>query len=405
MVRYKNGCLIAVGVLTVVGPMLSGRPDQASAIRNIDLSKDMTKDIVVAAGSVDEYQGHPTTAMLADGKTVFCFWPTGHGGYAGKAAVSEDGGSTWTRIDDRLPETVKLNVECPLIHRLVGPDGKSRLWVWSGFRAKSLEDAMAPVGTDGRKVAARRGDPMPALLSEDDGKTWREMPPKGPEFRCILSFQAVIRLKDGSYLGLYHRGPEACVDRPPLELMGSVTKDGGFTWSEPFVVARVKGLDLCEPWAFRSPDGKEICVLIRENHRDATSQVIFSHDEGRTWTAPRDVPPGLTGHRHQGVVLPDGRVVVCMRDTERDSPTRGHFVAWVGSYESIRTGRTTPGDHRIKLLHSHAGWDCGYSGVHLLEDGRVLAVTYVKYWKDDRKQSIVAVRFDPTVGDPKETLR
>lgn len=94
-----------------------------------------------------------------------------------------------------------------------------------------------------------------------------------------------------------------------------------------------------------------------------------------------------------------------MRDTERDSPTRGHFVAWVGSYESIRTGRTTPGDHRIKLLHSHAGWDCGYPGVHLLEDGRVLAVTYVKYWEDDRKQSIVAVRFDPTVGDPKETLR
>ena len=269
----------------------------------------------------------------------------------------------------------------------------------------SAETLLSPNGTCRLEVGVAEGG-VPVYSLTCKGKTAiREMPPKGPEFRCILSFQAVIRLKDGSYLGLYHRGPEACVDRPPLELMGSVTKDGGFTWSEPFVVARVKGLDLCEPWAFRSPDGKEICVLIRENHRDATSQVIFSHDEGRTWTAPRDVPPGLTGHRHQGVVLPDGRVVVCMRDTERDSPARGHFVAWIGSYASIRSGRVSPGDCRIKLLHSHAGWDCGYSGVHLLEDGRVLAVTYVKYCEDDRKQSIVAVRFDPTVGDPKETLR
>lgn len=351
---------------------------------------------VVAAGTPTEYQGHPTTAMLADGKTVFCVWPTGHGGYAGKAALSKDGGLSWHRVDERLPAGAKMNVECPLIHRLVGPDGKSRLWVWSGFRARTLEEAMAPVTSELRPIASLNGAPMPALLSEDDGLTWREMPPKGPEFRCVLSFQAVVRLKDGSYLGVYHRGVAGCQDKPPLELVSSVTRDGGFTWDAPRVIARAKGLDFCEPWIFRSPDGQELCCLIRENHWLKPSKVMFSRDEGRTWTEPRDVPPGLTGHRHQGVVLPDGRIVVCMRDTEKDSPTLGHFIAWIGSYESIRTGKPSPGDRRIKLLHSYAGADCGYAGVHLLPDGKtVLATTYIKYRPDNCKQSIVAVRFVP----------
>jgi len=394
----RTVAVLVTGV-AVAGTTLSGRTVFADGVRTVDLSTDVSRQVVVAAGTEKVYNGHPTTVLLDDDRTLFCFWPTGHGGYAGNAAVSRDAGRTWSRIDDRLPDDVKLNVECPLVHRLVGPDGKSRLWVWSGFRAKTLAEARAPVGTDARRAAARRGDPMPAIMSEDDGATWKVMPPLGSAFRCVLSFQAVVRLKDGSYLGIYHRGPEACVDRPPLELMASITRDGGFTWSEPQVIAKVDGLDFCEPWAFRSPDGSELCVLIRENHWLAPSKVIFSRDEGKTWTAPRDVPPGLTGHRHQGVVLPDGRVVVCMRDTEKGSSTVCQFVAWVGSYESIRTGKASPGDYKVKLLHSYAGGDCGYPGVHLLKDGTIVATTYVKYRPDACRQSIVSVRFKVSETD------
>lgn len=385
----KKHVLMVYGCVRVASVVLAAD----FPLNTIDLSGETERQVVVAAGTETVYNGHPTTALLEDGRTMFCFWPTGHGGYAGNAALSTDAGLTWTRIDDRLPAGAKLNVECPLVHRLVGPDGKSRLWVWSGFRAQSAAAAKSWPGSKERKAAARVGEPMPSLLSEDDGATWREMPPLGPKFRCVLSFQAVLPLKDGSYLGIYHRGPEACVDCPPLELLASVTRDGGFTWSDPRVIAREEGLDLCEPWAFRSPDGAEICVLIRENHWLAPSKVIFSRDEGRTWTPPRDVPPGLTGHRHQGVVLPDGRLVVCMRDTEKGSPTLTHFVAWVGSYESIRTGKASPGDCRVKLLHSYAGADCGYPGVHLLKDGTIIATTYVKYRPGKNRQSVVSVRF------------
>ena len=63
----------------------------------------------------------------------------------------------------------------------------------------------------------------------------------------------------------------------------------------------------------------------------------------------------------------DGRLVVCFRDMGKDSPTRTHFVAWVGRYEDIVSGKD--GEYKIKLLHSHKGSDCGYPGLEVLPDG------------------------------------
>lgn len=41
----------------------------------------------------------------------------------------------------------------------------------------------------------------PTTVILNDGKTRKELPSLGDDFRCALSFQAVIRLSDGSYLG------------------------------------------------------------------------------------------------------------------------------------------------------------------------------------------------------------
>ena len=88
---------------------------------------------------------------------------------------------------------------------------------------------------------------------------------------------------------------------------------------------------------------------------------------------------------------PDGRLVVAFRDQAIESPTRGHFVAWVGTYADILAGR--PGQYRIKLLHSHAGGDCGYPGVEVLSDGTIVATTYIKYRPGPEKHSVVCTRF------------
>jgi hypothetical protein len=164
------------------------------------------------------------------------------------------------------------------------------------------------------------------------------------------------------------------------------------------MVAEVEGKAPCEPFAFRSPDGKELGCLMRENTHKGRSLMMFSKDEGRTWTAPQDTPWGLTGDRHVGVYAPDGRLVVAFRDKAHGSSTHNHFVAWVGTYDDIRHGR--PGQYRIKLLHSHAGGDCGYPGMELLPDGTIVATTYIKYRPGRKRHSVVSTRFTLKDTDP-----
>ena len=351
----------------------------------VDLSQDASRQTVIAAGTKDVYQGHPTTVLMPDGKTIFCVWCINHGGAAGPMARSDDGGKTWTRMDDALPPGFKTHLNCPSIYRIVDPQGKARLWVFSAWLGNRSSDSA-----------------MPSIMSEDDGKTWKEMPPLGAAFRCVMTFSSVVRLKDGSTLGLYHRGPEGA-DRAPLEVMQTVSKDGGFTWSAPRLVAKVEGQNPCEPFVFRSPDGSELCALLRENTHKGYSLVMFSKDEGATWSTPKDTAWALTGDRHNGVQTKDGRMVIAFRDQAPESPTKGHFVAWVGTYDDIKQGK--PGQYRVKLLHGFTLYDLGYPGVELLPDGTVVTTTYLKYWNDDRKHSLVSTRFTLAETDAKLETR
>ncbi len=342
----------------------------------IDLSGETQRQVIVAPGTEQTYQGHPTTLLMPDGRTIFCVWSLNHGGSAGQMACSDDGGLSWTRLDDQLPSGFKAQQNCPSIYRLVDPADKERLWVFSAALGK------------------RSGPPMPSIMSEDCGETWKEMPPLGDAFRCVMTFASMVRLKDGRYLGLFHRGPGGA-DRSPLEVCKSITADGGLTWSEPSTVAKVEGKDPCEPFVFRSPDGIELCCLMRENKRTGNSLAMFSSDEGATWSSPTEAPWGLTGDRHIGVQATDGRLVIALRDRAPASKTHGHFIAWVGTYSDIKQG--TPGQYRIKLLHSHAGHDCGYPGLELLPDGTIVATTYIKYRPGKEKHSIISTRF--TLGE------
>ena len=327
----------------------------------VDISQQTQRHVIIAAGTAQTYQGHPTTLLLPDGKTMFCVWSLGHGGPAGQMARSDDAGLTWKRLDDQLPPGFKTHRNCPSIHRMVDPQDKERLWV---FSAQPL---------------------MPRIVSEDGGKTWREMKPLG--FECVMTFSSVVRLKDGGYLGFYHRATGSA-----LQVMQTRSADGGLTWSEPRMVAEVKGKAPCEPFTFRSPDGKELCCLMRENTHAGRSLMMFSTDEGQTWAAPQDTPWGLTGDRHMGVYAADGRLVIAFRDKAHNSSTINNFVGWVGTYDDIRNCR--PGQYRIKLLHCNAGGDCGYPGMDLLPDGTIVATTYIKHQPGKDRQSVVSTRFN-----------
>src|SRR5690606_26861941 len=169
-------------------------------------------------------------------------------------------------------------------------------------------------------------------------------------------------------------------------------------WSPWRVVLDLPGLKPCEPMGVRSPDGGQLLCLIRENVK-RIALYMTSEDEGLTWSAAKPLPPGLWGDRHMARYAHDGRLVVAFRDTGPQSPTRNHFVAWVGRYEDIASQRD--GEYRLKLLHSYKGRDCGYPGLELLPDGTFVATTYIKYRPGPEKNSVVSVRFKLSEIDPK----
>ena len=199
-----------------------------STLPVVDLSSETNRHVVIAQGTETIYQGHPTTLLMPDGRTIFAVWSVGHGGPVGPMARSDDGGLTWTRLDDRLPASYSQARNCPSIYRMVDPHGKERLWVFVAHPE------------------------MPRIVSEDDGQTWQALDPLG--LRCVMTFSSVVQLQGGRYLALYHSGPEGG-DRSPLVVLQTLTDDGGLTWSEPRIVAEVEGRDPCEPYVFRSPDG------------------------------------------------------------------------------------------------------------------------------------------------------
>lgn len=317
-----------------------------------------------------QYLGHPTTVLLEDGKTILTVYPKGHGRGAIVMKRSNDGGKSWS---ERLPtpENWKTSKETPTIHRVVDAEGKKRLIMWSGLYPARL------------------------AVSEDDGQTWSELEPVG-DWGGIVVMGFVEPLdKPGHYLAMFHDdgrfftkdGERA---KPPvMTLYQTFSTDGGLTWSEPEEIYASSEVHLCEPGCVRSPDGKQMAVLLRENTRTRNSYVIFSDDEGKNWTEPRELPAALTGDRHTGKYAPDGRLFISFRDRTHESPTQGDWVAWVGTYEDIAQGRE--GQYRVRLMDNTKGADCAYPGVEVLPDGTMVATTY-GHWTQGAPPYIVSVR-------------
>ena len=359
--RHFGACL---GGMALAGAFSTA----PAALPTVDLSEDVARQVVVAQGTETVYQGHPTTLLLPDGRTMLCVWTLGHGGPCGPMKRSTDGGRTWGDLLP-VPDSWRTVRNCPAIYRLADPHGTPRLFVFAGQ------------GPDGAMHAAR---------SEDEGRTWTDMRTLG--LTCVMPFCTIEPVDGGRrLLGMTNlRRPGETRDKRSNVVAQSFSEDGGLTWSAWRIVQDLGDLKPCEPELVRSPDRRQLLCLLREN-QEHVALSMTSDDEGRTWSSVRPLPPGLHGDRHMAKYAPDGRLVVCFRDTGKTSPTRNHFVAWVGRYEDILAGRD--GEYRIKLLHSHHGGDCGYPGLELLPDGTFVATTYVQYRPGPEKNSVVSTRF------------
>lgn len=358
-------------LIAFVGARLDAEPplSRGYTIPTLDLSKQTERQVIVDR-EAGQYLGHPTTVLLEDGQTMLCVYPQGHGRGALVYKRSLDGGLTWS---ERLPTPASwaTSREVPTLHRVVDAAGNRRLIMWSGLYPARL------------------------AVSEDDGHRWSELEPVG-EWGGIVVMGCVEALSEpGHYLALFHddgRFFQANGDRQnPVQftLYQTNSTDGGLSWSFPRAIYRDTAVHLCEPGIIRSPDGRQLAVLLRENSRRRNSHVIFSDDEGLHWTEPRELPAALTGDRHTARYFPDGRLFVSFRDRTHDSPTPGDWVAWVGTYDDIVQGHE--GQYRLRLMDNQKGADCAYPGVERLPDGTIVTTTY-GHWTAGAEPYIVSIR-------------
>jgi hypothetical protein len=308
---------------------------------------------------------------------------------------SNDAGLTWS---ERLPtpKSWETSLEVPTLHRVVDASGKKRIIMFSGLY------------------------PIRMAVTEDDGATWSELKSIG-DFGGIVTMSTVIGLQTpGHYLAFFHddgrfiRGGD--VEKHHVKsphsadynsssaipwrfwVYTTLSKDGGLTWSVPVPIAMLPDANLCEPGALRSPDGKQIAVLLRENSRKYNAFVIFSNDEGLTWTEPKELPAALTGDRHVAKYTQDGRLFISFRDTTHVSPTKGDWVGWIGTYDDIVKG--TEGQYRVRIMDNTKGADCTYPGVELLLDDTIVTTTY-GHWTENEPAYVVSVRFKLSELDAK----
>ncbi len=377
------------------------------------------------------YLGHVTTVLLEDDRTILAVYPKCHGFGQIVLKKSVDGGLTWS---ERLPvpPSFTTSMEVPTLFRSTDKNGAKRLLLFSGLypiRLSVSEDdgatwsELAPIGDYGGVVAmADMEQTAPGeyiTMFHDDGRFFKKhsfqktsvyATGEGPNRRT--KYTHCFSLNGGKSYGKPHKNwmgndetgderwelvYEAFRGRPnPLhafKLYQVKSKDGGLHWDVPQLIAAPKnGAYICEPAIIRSPDGKKLAVLLREDSRKYNSFMITSDDNGNTWSDIKELPAALTGDRHTSVYLPDGRLFISFRDTTHVSPTKGDWVAWVGTFDDIINGRE--GEYRLRLMKDYGGHgDCAYPGVVIGKDGTIVTTTYGRFIEGDKMPCILSVRF------------
>ncbi|WP_153557614.1 sialidase family protein [Roseimaritima sediminicola] len=341
----------------------------------IDLDADSQRQVVVDR-EAGQYLGHPTTCLLEDGKTMLCVYPKGHGRGGIVYKRSTDGGRTWS---ERLPTPASwaTSKEVPTLHRVVDAEGNKRVIMWSGLYPARL------------------------AVSEDDGQSWSELKPVGDWGGIVvMGFVEALRTGPGHYLAMFHDDGRFISAEPAKDDVRTFTlyqtrsTDGGLNWSDPEAIFQSSDVHLCEPGCIRSPDGKTLAVLLRENARRKNSHVIFSTDEGKTWSEPRELPLALTGDRHTGKYDSEGRLLISFRcispkHSAAQRPFEGDWVGWVGTWEDIVQGQ--PGQYVVRFKDNKKGYDTAYPGVEILPDDSFVVTTY-GHWDRDEAPYILSTR-------------
>ena len=340
------------------------------------------------------YLGHPDSVLLNNGD-ILTFYPKGHGKGAVLSKISNNGGVSYDKEIQNPPISWEKSLETPTVYRLVFTTSEEKLILIS---ANSKWPGMSTPGG------------FNSSISLDEGKTWTEFKrfwDNDSEMPIIpiVAMASLTRLKENGefvdkWMGIFH-------DHRFINYKTILTfnENGDYTWSKPKpYLSEYRDIEtyagVCEVECIRSNGGKgdELCLITRCNKKTCTSLLIFSNDEGETWSRPKEAPFALNGERHKAEFTDDGRLFITFRSIERDRKrvkkmrklggeknwySEG-WVAWVGTYDDLKNG--TEGQYRIKIAHTYldhqnepsivANADTGYCGNVVLKDGTIVTSSY-----------------------------
>ena len=367
----------------------------------LDASKlsDIDKDETNAKGR--RYLGQPDMVMLDDSRTLLTVYPVGHGHGKLVMQVSEDAGETWTEKTD-IPSSWSKSLETPTIYKLHLANGKTRLMLITGL----------PNWGNGETDANGHIGGWNTSYSDDGGKTWteyknwHEKKKDGSTNYTIVAMASLVQLKDANgndiqkWMGVYHDA-----DYVNYKTYLTFDENGNEQWSEPEkYLSEYRAIEstyqMCEIGMFRSPDGERIVGLARSQSHNNPSTLIYSDDEGETWSEPMDLPGSLAGERHKALYDPvSGKLVITFREIQYDLNKNNQFdgandwmagdwVAWVGTYEDLM--EQNEGQCHILLCEDWANnrysGDTGYTGMVVLPDGTFVMDSY-GHWDKAFSQS------------------
>ena len=207
--------------------------------------------------------------------------------------ISDDDGATWTRKTD-IPASWAGSQETPTLYVLNLADGTERIMMITACPGWGTDSAGNRYGWN-------------TSYSDDNGETWTEYRHwqsnrtyDNANNDAVVAMASLVQLKDSDgndiqkWMGVYHN--YAYVN---FRTYLTFDENGDEQWSEsePYL-AQWRSIEsayqMCEIGMFRSPDGKRIIGLARSQSHNNPATLIYSDDEGETWSKPRDITADIT---------------------------------------------------------------------------------------------------------------
>lgn len=338
-------------------------------------------------GTERQYLGQPDLVMLNDEKTLLSVYPIGHGAGELVLQISKDRGRTWNEVIDK-PESWRTSLETPTLYNLNKTTGEEIIILISGCP----------------NWKGNTNGGWKTSLSYDKGKTWEEFKTHHSVLHnnsknfTNVAMASLIQLKNESgenidrWLGVYHN--ECFIN---YKTVLSFDSNGEETWSSPVPMLDEfrdieKRLKICEVGLFRSPDERKIIALGRTQSHAHPSVILYSEDEGETWSKPSYLPEELHGERHKAIYDPrNNQLVITFREIfmskSKKSWSAGNWVAWTGSFDQLMNNKS--GDCKITIAEdftqSPKAGDTGYAGIVADSKGNLILHSYGHFDKEFSK--------------------